>query len=210
MMRCSAHVSGQASHASLLAFSIAAVKASEIEFPRWVHKASNGGSVSPKDHWQSATCKVFQHETLIWTRPIFQEAWGNVAFALELGKCLLATKREEHAYLVEVASNVLSIPLNLRGVCRGSCHKRCFCNNINNVLFSMGVTCLDELIFLFLNAIYSFFPVRKSNWTPQQSHRHWNCKRECSHISIYFQDVSPPVWRSTTLWWVLMLSSIFF
>lgn len=45
----------QASHASLLAFSIAAVK----------------------------------------------EAWGNVAFALELGKCLLATKREEHAYLVE-------------------------------------------------------------------------------------------------------------
>jgi len=50
MMRCSAHVSGQASHASLLAFSIAAVKASEIEFPRWVHKASNGGSVSPKDH----------------------------------------------------------------------------------------------------------------------------------------------------------------
>jgi hypothetical protein len=50
MMRCIAHVSGQASHASLLAFSIAAVKASEIEFPRWVHKASNGGSVSPKDH----------------------------------------------------------------------------------------------------------------------------------------------------------------
>eukprot|EP00435_Cladocopium_sp_Y103_P039919 s691_g10.t1 len=49
----------------------------------------------------SASIQASHASLLAYSKAAVKEAWGNVAFAFELGKCLLATKREEHSFLVE-------------------------------------------------------------------------------------------------------------